>query len=77
MTITTDHDRGAAATRRISRKPAVGRPVLFAVMLGIAALLLLSVLIVGPALPMPLMIAAAGAAIGLVVLSWTVAGPRL
>ena len=77
MTTTTDHHRRTASPHRFPRKPAVGRPVLFAVMLSVAALLLLAVLIAGPSLPIPLMIAAAVGALGLVVLSWTVAGPRL
>lgn len=77
MTTLTQHDLDSAPARRISRKPATGRPVLFAVLLGLAALLLMWVLIAGPALPLPLLIIAAGTALGIVALSWTVAGPRL
>ena len=58
-------------------RPAMGRPVLFTVMLTLAALVVLALLVVGPALQTGLAVAVAGAAAGLVVLAWVLAGLRL
>lgn len=53
-----------------------GHPVLFGAMLAIAALAVLTLLVMGPSLPV---VASVGMAIGallLVVTAWLVAGPR-
>ena len=58
-------------------KPAVGRPVLFALLLIIAALGMLVLLIAGPNLALPLAIGCAASLLMLVGVAWAVAGPRL
>lgn len=58
-------------------KPAVGRPVLFALLLMIAALGMLVLLIAGPSLALPLAIGCAASLMMLVGVAWAVAGPRL
>lgn len=77
MTTVTHQQASTAHRREHRRHSALGRPVLFFALLTLAAALLMGVLIAGPMLPMPLMITAACGALGLVALSWTVAGPRL
>ena len=54
-----------------------GRPGVFMALLGVAALMLLGLLIVGPALPMMPAVGLAMIAVTLVVSAWVVAGPRL
>lgn len=63
--------------RRRGRKPAVGRPVLFAVLLMVAALGVLTLLVVGPSLTVPVGVASAATVMALVAFAWAVAGPRL
>jgi hypothetical protein len=58
-------------------KPAAGRPALFATMLVLAAAGVLALLVVGPALPIPLAVHMAAGLMGVVALAWIVAGPRL
>lgn len=58
-------------------KPAAGRPVLFSLMLAVAALGVLTLLVAGPSLGLPLAIGSAAALITLVALTWVIAGPRL
>lgn len=58
-------------------KPAVGRPVLFALMLIVAALGMLVLLVAGPNLALPLAVGCAASLMGLVAIAWAVAGPRL
>ncbi|MGO1503807.1 MAG: hypothetical protein ACTHXC_16465 [Brachybacterium sp.] len=58
-------------------KPAVGRPLLFALLLTIAALGMLILLVAGPSLALPLAIGSAAALMTLVGVAWAVAGPRL
>jgi len=65
------------ATRPGPKKPATGRPALFVTMLALAALGVLTLLVVGPALPIPLAVLTAAALMGVVALAWLVAGPRL
>lgn len=80
MTTLTHHEdpdlrEGATLTRGGRR--AMGRPLLFAVLLSVASLVVLGLLVAGPALPLAAaMPVAAGAAV-LVVLAWALAGPRL
>ncbi|GAA1488615.1 hypothetical protein [Brachybacterium sacelli] len=59
------------------RKPSVGRPVLFVVLLAIAALGVLGLLVAGPSITLPVAVAAAGGLLSLVGIAWAVAGPRL
>lgn len=74
MTTTyTEH----SSTRRIWRKPSAGRPVLFVLLLSIAAVGVLGLLVAGPTLALPLAVATAAGLICLVSLAWAVAGPRL
>ena len=58
-------------------KPAVGRPVLFVVLLAVAALGVMGLLVAGPSITLPLAIASAAALMVLVAFAWAVAGPRL
>jgi hypothetical protein len=73
--MTTMHPE-RAERRRHHGKPAVGRPMLFAVLLLIAAAGTLGLLVAGPSLALPLAIASAAALIVLVATAWVVAGPR-
>lgn len=72
----TMHSDAPGRSRHAS-KPAVGRPVLFALMLVAAALGMLALLVAGPGLALPVAIAAAAGLMGLVAIAWAVAGPRL
>ena len=54
-----------------------GRPGVFMALLCAAALMLLGLLIVGPALPMMPAVGLAMIAVALVAAAWIVAGPRL
>lgn len=80
MTTLTHHEdpdlrEGETLTRGGRR--AMGRPLLFAVLLSVASLVVLGLLVAGPALPLAAaMPVAAGAAV-LVILAWALAGPRL
>lgn len=74
--MTTMHRHSTVRPRRGS-EPAVGRPVLFALMLGLAALGVLALLLAGPSIPMPSSVASAAGLMGLVALAWAVAGPRI
>ncbi len=69
------HRRGTSA--RTGAKPARGRPALFVTMLALAALGVLVLLVVGPALPIPAAVLTAAVLMGVVALAWLVAGPRL
>lgn len=60
-----------------SPKPAMGRPLLFAVMLVLAAAGMLALLVLGPGMPLLTAVGSAAALMGVVVLAWVVAGPRL
>lgn len=74
--MSTTHPDSAA--RRVRRpKPAVGRPVLFSLLLAVAALGVLILLVAGPSITLELAVGGAAALICLVVLTWVVAGPRL
>lgn len=59
------------------RKPSVGRPALFVVLLAIAALGVLGLLVAGPSITLPVAVAAAAGLLSLVGIAWAVAGPRL
>ncbi|GAA1484426.1 hypothetical protein [Brachybacterium fresconis] len=59
------------------RKPSVGRPALFVVLLAIASLGVLGLLVVGPSITLPVAVAVAAGLLGLVGVAWAVAGPRL
>ena len=72
---TTHPDSAAQRVRRA--KPAVGRPVLFSLLLAVAAVGMLILLVAGPSITLELAIGSAAALISLVVLTWIVAGPRL
>ncbi len=72
---TTHHSTAPLQLRR--GKPAVGHPVLFALLLAIASVGMLLLLVAGPSLALPVAIGSAAALIVLVVLTWVVAGPRL
>ncbi|HEX7350644.1 hypothetical protein [Brachybacterium sp.] len=74
MAITHPQD---AAHRLRGPKPAMGRPMLFSLLLAVAALGVLILLVTGPSLALPLAIGSAAALIVLVVTAWIVAGPRL
>lgn len=63
--------------RSRSAKPAAGRPVLFSLLLAVAAVGVLTLLVTGPSLGLPLAIGSAVALIALVALTWILAGPRL
>lgn len=58
-------------------KPAGGRPVLFSLLLAVAALGMLVLLVTGPSIALPLAVGGAVALMGMVVLTWVIAGPRL
>ncbi|MGP5008008.1 hypothetical protein ACTXJK_14005 [Brachybacterium tyrofermentans] len=66
-----------SSRHRSWRKPSAGRPMLFVLLLSIAALGVLGLLIAGPTLALPLSVATAVALICLVSVAWAVAGPRL
>ncbi|WP_394215523.1 hypothetical protein [Brachybacterium vulturis] len=66
-----------SGTRLHRAKPAVGRPLLFSLLLSAAALGTLLLLVTGPSIGLPLAVGSAAALIVLVVLAWIVAGPRL
>lgn len=68
---------GSAAHRDRRGKPAVGRPVLFAVMLCAAAAIALGLLIIGPTLNPVVAVGSAAAVVVLVLAGWVLAGPRL
>ena len=68
--------RDAARVRRAA-KPAVGRPVLFAILLVVAALGMLGLLVAGPTITLPFGIACSAGLMALVAVAWVVAGPRL
>ncbi len=63
--------------RSPSAKPAAGRPVLFSLLLALAAVGVLALLVIGPSLGLPLAIGGAAALISLVAVTWVLAGPRL
>ena len=67
----------ATSPRSHSAKPPAGRPVLFSLLLALAALGVLALLVTGPSLGIPLAIGSAAALICLVTITWIVAGPRL
>lgn len=58
------------------RRSRTGRPVVFGLLLAVAALLMLAVMVSGPALGATSMVTAAATSGGLIVLAWAVAGPR-
>ncbi|MGO1284378.1 MAG: hypothetical protein ACTH0H_08170 [Brachybacterium sp.] len=58
-------------------KPALGRPLLFALLLTVATLGMLILLVAGPSLALPLAVGSAAALMVLVGVAWAVAGPRL
>ena len=66
-----------AASRSHPAKPAAGRPLLFSLLLALAGLGVLTLLVTGPSLGLPLAIGSAAALISLVSVAWIVAGPRL
>lgn len=58
-------------------KPALGRPLLFAILLALAAIATLLLLVAGPSLALPLAVVSAFGVMSVVVTAWAVAGPRL
>jgi len=62
---------------RRGRKPAIGRPLLFVLLLTVAALGVLILLVLGPSLHLELAVLSAAGLLGMVVTAWAVAGPRL
>lgn len=74
MTIWLESDTTEAPRRE---KPAEGRPLVFALLLILATAVVLVLLILGPTLALPLSAALAVVAVGLVIVAWVVAGPRL
>ena len=74
--MTTTH-LGRAEQDRFGAKPAMGRPLLFALLLAVAAAGMLLLLVAGPSLALPLAIGSATALMLLVGVAWAVAGPRL
>ena len=54
----------------------MGRPVVFVLLLAVAAVLMLAVMVSGPSLGAAPMVTAAVASGGLIVVAWAVAGPR-
>lgn len=62
-------------TQRTSR-PETGHPVVFGIVLAVAALLVLGLLISGPWLPLAGTMVLAISAVGLVLTGWVTAGPR-
>lgn len=67
----------ATGSRPRRSKPAMGHPMVFALLLAVAAAGVLLLLVAGPSIALPLAIGCASALIALVVLTWVVAGPRL
>ncbi|WP_114855290.1 hypothetical protein [Brachybacterium sp. YJGR34] len=67
----------APSDRVTSGRPAGGRPVLFTVLLAVAALGVLALLVAGPALAPSLAVVSAAGLISLMGIAWAVAGPRL
>ncbi|MFC7373967.1 MULTISPECIES: hypothetical protein [unclassified Brachybacterium] len=65
------------SSRHRGGKPAAGRPVLFVLLLGLAAVGVLWLLVAGPSITVPLAVASAAGLMALVGLTWVVAGPRL
>lgn len=61
---------------RPSDRPTTGRPIAFALILVLAALIALWVLISGPSLPLAAAIAAVGVVLALLAAGWRFAGPR-
>ncbi|WP_345082521.1 hypothetical protein [Brachybacterium paraconglomeratum] len=74
--MTTTH-LGRAAQSRFAAKPAMGRPLLFTLLLAIAAAGMLLLLVAGPSIALPLAVGSATALMMLVGAAWVVAGPRL
>ncbi|WP_193104152.1 hypothetical protein [Brachybacterium sp. FME24] len=74
--MTTMHPDSSSRRHR-EGKPAVGRPVLFVVLLAIAAIGVLGLLVAGPSIAVPLALVTAAGLMGLVAFAWAVAGPRL
>lgn len=74
--MTTTH-LGRTGQSRFATKPAMGRPLLFALLLALAAAGMLLLLVAGPSLALPLAIGSATALMMLVATAWVVAGPRL
>ena len=70
------HPEVTAHVRR-AEKPAAGHPVLFALLLILAAAGMLGLLVMGPSLALPLALGSAAALMALVGIAWVVAGPRL
>lgn len=70
-------DRPAPVTTSPRGRRAMGRPLLFAAMLGLASLMVLALLVVGPGLQIGVAMAVAGTVATIVVLAWVLAGPRL
>lgn len=68
---------GRAGQSRFAAKPVMGRPLLFALLLTLAAAGMLLLLVAGPSIALPLAIGAATALMLLVGVAWVVAGPRL
>src|SRR5699024_8231059 len=74
VTMATTHPEMTPPRSR-SAKPAAGRPVLFSLLLAVAAVGVLTLLVTGPSLALPLAIGSAAALIALVALTWIPAGP--
>lgn len=74
--MTTTH-LGRDERGRFRSKPAMGRPLLFALLLAVAAAGMLFLLVAGPSIALPLAIGSATALMMLVGVAWMVAGPRL
>ena len=74
--MTTTH-LGRAERGRSRSKPAMGRPLLFTLLLAVAAAGMLLLLVAGPSIALPLAIGSATALMMLVGVAWMVAGPRL
>lgn len=68
---------GRAGQSRFAAKPAIGRPLLFSLLLTVAAVGMLFLLVAGPSITLPLAVGAATALMMLVGVAWVVAGPRL
>lgn len=80
MTTLTHHqdpDLREGETLARGGRRAMGRPLLFAVLLSVASLVVLGLLVAGPALPLAAAMPVAAAAAVLVILAWALAGPRL
>ncbi|MGO1228447.1 MAG: hypothetical protein ACTMII_05465 [Brachybacterium sp.] len=74
--MTTTH-LGHVEQARSGAKPAMGRPLLFALLLAVAAAGMLLLLVTGPSIALPFAVGAATALMMLVGVAWVVAGPRL